>query len=284
MFLPSSYTGYHNGSGFLKILTPDKERTMKPSGDGIGDRYQQETKYYRGHMGGGFLDWSTQPETYKRCAHRQGEIPLPEPEQEGGAPVWTTITKRCSQREFIEEPIPLAYLSQLLWATQGITHSLFDYPFRACPSAGALYPIETYVAVNRVEGLAPGIYHFYGPDHLLEVLMQRSFGKDLAEAALGQDMVRRAAVVFIWTAVVHRSKWKYKERGYRYIYLDGGHIGQNLYLAATALDLGCCTIGALYDEEVNQLIGVDGRQETVVYMGAVGKVQRSKPRPLGAKP
>jgi len=78
--------------------------------------------------------------------------------------------------------------------------------------------------------------------------------------------------VFIWTAVVQRSKWKYKERGYRYIYLDGGHIGQNLYLAATALELGCCTIGALFDEEVNELIGVDGTEETVVYMGAVGKV------------
>jgi SagB-type dehydrogenase family enzyme len=107
---------------------------------------------------------------------------------------------------------------------------------------------------------------------LLETIAQGSFGRDLAEAALGQDMVRTASVVFIWTAIVQRSKWKYRERAYRYIYLDGGHIGQNLYLAASALNLGCCTIGALFDEEVNQLIGVDGKEETVVYMGAVGKV------------
>jgi SagB-type dehydrogenase family enzyme len=72
--------------------------------------------------------------------------------------------------------------------------------------------------------------------------------------------------------VVERTKWKYRERGYRYIYLDAGHIGQNLYLAAASLGLGCCTIGAFYDDEVNQLIGVDGQQETVVYLGAVGRV------------
>jgi len=245
---------------------------MNESHEGIGDRYQRETKYLEGRMGEGFLDWSKQPRTHKRCENRQGEIPLPEPQLEEGAPLWTIIRKRRSQRDFTQEPLSLSQLSQLLWATQGITHTALDYPFRACPSAGALYPIETYLAVNNVEGLIPGIYHFYGPKHLLEVLVQGSFGRDLVEAALGQDMVRTASVVFIWTAVVQRSKWKYRERGYRYIYLDGGHIGQNLYLTATALDLGCCTIGALYDDEVNRLIGVDGTDETVVYMGAVGRV------------
>jgi SagB-type dehydrogenase family enzyme len=244
---------------------------MNQPAEGIGDRYQRETKYMRGRMGGGFLDWSKQPEIYKRCDHRQGEILLPDPQWEGGIPVWTVMRKRRSQREFTQEPMPLPHLCQLLSATQGITHTAFGHPFRACPSAGALYPIETYLVVNCVEGLTPGLYHYYVPKHLLEVLAQRSFGRDLAEAALGQNMVRTASVVFIWTAVVQRSKWKYRERGYRYIYLDAGHIGQNLYLAATALDLGCCTIGALYDEDVNQLIGVDGTEETVVYMGAVGK-------------
>ena len=246
---------------------------MNQPPEGIGDRYQRETKYSRGRLGGGFLDLSTQPETFKRCERRQGEIVLPEPELEGGAPLWTAIRRRRSRREFSSEPISLPQLSQLLWATQGITHSARDYPFRACPSAGALYPIETYLVVNNVEELSAGIYHFYVPKHLLEILAQGAFGRDLAQAALGQHMVRRAAVVFVWTTVVQRSKWKYQERGYRYIYLDGGHIGQNLYLAATALDLGCCTIGALFDEEVNQLISVDGKEETVIYMGAVGRMQ-----------
>lgn len=246
---------------------------MKQPSEAIGDRYQQETKYFRDRMGGGFLDWSKQPETHKRFKDRQGEILLPEPQREGGAPVWTVVRNRRSQREFTQEPIALSHLSQLLWAIQGVTQTEFGYALRACPSAGALYPIETYLVVNKVEGLMPGLYHFYIPRHLLEVLARGTFGRDLAEAALGQDMVRTASVVLIWTAVVQRSKWKYRERGYRYIYLDAGHIGQNLYLAASALELGCCTIGALFDDEVNRLIGVDGKAETVVYMGAVGKVQ-----------
>ncbi len=85
-------------------------------------------------------------------------------------------------------------------------------------------------------------------------------------------MAKEAAVVFVWTAVVERTKWKYRERGYRYLYLDAGHIGQNLYLAAASLRLGCCTIGAFYDDEVNQLIGVDGKEETAIYLGAVGHI------------
>ncbi|NIO03495.1 MAG: SagB/ThcOx family dehydrogenase [Proteobacteria bacterium] len=246
---------------------------MSQPSESIGDRYQQETKYFRNRMGGGFLDWSKQPETHKRCEGRQGEINLPEPQGEGGEPVWTVIRRRRSAREFTREPISLTQLSQLLWAIQGITHTEFGYTFRACPSAGALYPIETYLVVNHVEGLMPGVYHFYIPEHQLEVLAQGSFSREISEAALGQDMARRASVVLVWTAVVQRSKWKYKERGYRYIYLDAGHIGQNLYLAASALELGCCTIGALFDEEVNGLIGVDGEEETVVYMAAVGKVE-----------
>jgi SagB-type dehydrogenase family enzyme len=104
------------------------------------------------------------------------------------------------------------------------------------------------------------------------LLEEGDLGSRAAAAALDQPMAEQAAVVFIWTAVVERAKWKYLERAYRYIYMDAGHIGQNLYLAATALGLGCCAIGALYDEEVNRLVGADGVNETAVYMACVGKV------------
>ncbi|MBW2059630.1 MAG: SagB/ThcOx family dehydrogenase [Deltaproteobacteria bacterium] len=245
---------------------------MNQPREGIGDRFQRETRYIRGQMEGGYLDWSRRPGIYKRSDPHQEGISLPEPREEGGEPLWTVINKRCSSRDFTRDPISLLDLSQLLWATQGITHTASGQALRACPSAGALYPVETYVAANRVEELAPGIYHYYVPRHLLEPVARRVTMNELASAALGQRMVTTASVVFIWTAVVQRSKWKYRERGYRYIYLDAGHIGQNLYLAATALNLGCCTIGALFDEEVDRLLGVDGKEETVVYMGAVGKI------------
>jgi len=94
----------------------------------------------------------------------------------------------------------------------------------------------------------------------------------LASAALNQDLIARCGATFVWTAVIPRTKWKYRERCYRYIYLDAGHIGENLYLAVEALGLGCCTIGAFYDEEINQLIGVDGIEETTIYLGVVGQI------------
>jgi SagB-type dehydrogenase family enzyme len=163
-------------------------------------------------------------------------------------------------------------LSQLIWATQGITRRVRGFDFRACPSAGALYPIETYVVVNWVEGLLPGVYHYSVRAEELVFLREGLFGPALRDAGLGQEMLAEAASVFVWSAVVERSKWKYRERAYRYIYMDAGHIGQNLYLAATSMGLGCCTVGAFFDEEVNSLIGADGDNEIAVYLGVVGRI------------
>jgi SagB-type dehydrogenase family enzyme len=97
------------------------------------------------------------------------------------------------------------------------------------------------------------------------------FSLQIAQAALDQDIAREAAVVFVWVAVIDRSRQKYRQRAYRYIYLDCGHIGQNLYLAATAMGLGCCGIAAFFDDEVNNLIEVDGLEETAIYLASVGK-------------
>jgi SagB-type dehydrogenase family enzyme len=121
--------------------------------------------------------------------------------------------------------------------------------------------------------MAAGIYHYDVEEAQLVLQREGNYGREASEAALGQELVANAGAVFVWTAMVERSKWKYRERAYRYIYLDVGHIGQNLYLAATALDLGCCTIGAFYDEEVDRLVGVDGEKEISVYMGAVGRME-----------
>jgi len=162
-------------------------------------------------------------------------------------------------------------LSQLLWATQGITARTSYYSFRTAPSAGALYPVETYVLVNRVVGLSAGIYHYDVRRHRLEVLRKGNSGAELTRAALGQEMIREAAFVFIWTAVVARTRRKYSDRAYRYIYMEAGHICQNAYIAAEALGLGCCAVGAFFDSEVNSLIGIDGKDEVSLYLCAVGR-------------
>jgi len=164
----------------------------------------------------------------------------------------------------------LETLARLVWSVGGVRERQGGFLFRVVPSAGALYPVETYIMANRVEGLEKGIYHLYVPTFSLELVEAGDRSEALAQAALGQGMVYQAAVVFLWTAVIDRCRIKYGERAFRYIYLDAGHMGQNLYLAATAMGLGCCTVGALFDDEVNEILDVDGEEETVIYLGAVG--------------
>lgn len=188
----------------------------------------------------------------------------------GGAPLYDVLQTRRSHRNFDREPISLAVLSQMVWAAQGATAQIQHMLLRTAPSAGALYPVETYLVVNRITELAAGVYHFYLPDWNLHAVRTGDFGEQLASAALGQNLVAQCAVVFCFTSVIERSKWKYGERGYRYMYLDAGHIGQNLALAAQAQGLACCMIGAFFDDEINALLGVDGESETILYLGCVG--------------
>lgn len=237
----------------------------------IGDLFQEETRYNRAKMTRHSLDWEHQPEPVKRYP-AANFIKLPTPEKQEGPGLWQILQNRRSQRRFKPQSITLQQLSQLLWAIQGVTKQQGPYYFRTAPSAGALYPIETYLMISRIEGVEAGFYHYVVVQHGLEQLKTGDFASETAQAALDQSMVRTAPVTFIWTAIFQRSKWKYHQRAYRYIYLDAGHIAQNLALAAVGMGLGSCQIAALYDEEVNRLIGVDGKEESVVYMSVVGVV------------
>ena len=236
--------------------------------EGVGDIFQQETKYQRGHLPGGYLDWASKPETYKRYPSAP-KVQLEPPKVESGAPLWEVMGRRRSVRTFKKEPLAKSELSQLLWAAQGIIHP--KYGFRTAPSAGALYPVETYLVVNSIEQIEPGVYHYAVDRYELEQLRAGDFRLQVAQSALDQEMVYHANVVFIWTAVFARSKWKYRQRAYRYIYLDAGHIAQNVALAAVARNLGSCQIGALYDDEVNALLDVNGTEESAIYMTVVGR-------------
>jgi len=144
------------------------------------------------------------------------------------------------------------------------------YKFRNAPSAGALYPIETYSFAKNVDGLERGLYHYNVKSHLLEKLDAGDFSFSLAKACLGQEMLLSAAAIFVWSGIFFRSKWKYKQRAYRYVYLDCGHIAQNLALCASALGLGSCQVGAFYDDELNDILGLDGEQESAIYLSVVG--------------
>jgi SagB-type dehydrogenase family enzyme len=236
---------------------------------GIGDLFQEETKYQRDRLPGGQLEWSRKPDTYKQYPDNP-RLPLPPPRIQGGAPLWDILSKRRSERDFLPKPVAAHQVSQLLWAAQGITAEQFGYKFRTVPSAGALYPVETYLVINHVEGIPQGVYHYSVTEHCLEQVKEGDCRVTIARAALDQRIGYDANLVFAWTAVLERCKWKYKQRAFRYIYLDAGHIAQTVALAAVALELGSCQIAALYDEEVNDLLGVDGNEETAIYLTVVG--------------
>jgi SagB-type dehydrogenase family enzyme len=244
---------------------------MKINSDNYGDNFQQKSKYKKGKLSQYYLDWERKPKTYKVYSNAITYITLPSPEFDESISFWNVIKNRQSTRSFKNKYLSLMDLSLLLFGITGLTRKYPHFAFRTVPSAGGLYPIETYPIVNNVEGLDSGIYHYNILEHTLELLKIGDFRKEVAEGCLGQIMAYKSAVNFLWTAVIDRSKWKYLQRCYRYIYLDAGHIGQNLYLIAESLGLGACTIGAIYDDELNRLLDIDGLNESTIYVGVLGK-------------
>ncbi|HSV99156.1 MAG TPA: SagB/ThcOx family dehydrogenase [Sedimentisphaerales bacterium] len=235
----------------------------------VSDEFQQQTKYRPDMMGTKVVRRGSRPELYKTYPQsKKVSLPMFEPE------VLMTLDRilgdRKSVRSYQPKPLSLGQLSYLLWASNGIQRIEQGYEFRTAPSAGALYPIETYIVANDVSELEPGVYHYGLRNHELEQIRTGGVREAIAAAALGQTICARAPVVFAWTAIFARSTCKYGQRAYRYIYLDAGHIAENLALAAVSLDLGTCQIGALFDDEVNKLLGVNGVEESIVYMSVVG--------------
>lgn len=180
------------------------------------------------------------------------------------------LQHRRSRRTFSQDPLPLQSLAYMLWAGQGITASAGSHRLRTSPSAGALYPIETYVSAQNVDQLPVGIYHFNVTEFELEQLAPGNQGDELALACLNQQFLAQAAAVIVWTAVYRRNFCKYGDRGLRYIFADVGHICQNVLLAAEATGNNACPVAAFFDNEMNQLLAVDGREESVVYLAGVG--------------
>ncbi|ASJ15817.1 nitroreductase [Thermococcus chitonophagus] len=194
-------------------------------------------------------------------------IKLPEPRLKGDMSVEEAIAKRRSIRKYRNELLTLQELSQLLWAAQGITEP--NRKFRAAPSAGATYPFEVYVVVGKVKGLEPGIYHYDPFSHSIRLVKRGDFRKALQKAALNQAWVGSAAIDIVLVAYYERTTKYYGERGKMYVHMEAGHIGQNIYLQATALNLGTVAVGAFYEDQVAEILGVDG---VPLYIFPVGKI------------
>ena len=183
-----------------------------------------------------------------------GFVELPSPETTDTMSVEEAIQRRRSIRSYAVEPLSLQDISQLMWAAQGITDPAGN--LRAAPSAGATYPLEVYVVVGRscVIELDEGLYRYDLYKHQLEYILKDDLRSSLAEAASGQGWVREAPINVVIAAVYERTISRYGERGIRYVHMEAGHVGQNLYLLAVARGLGMVVVGAFHDDQVQGLL------------------------------
>ncbi len=192
------------------------------------------------------------------------EIKLPKPKEKGFTSIEETLNKRRSVRDYKRGPLSLEQVSQLLWAASG--GNLYR---RTAPSAGATYPLETYLVSGEVEGLIPVIYHYSSSGHSLEMTKEQDVRNRLSRAALGQEMIEEAPVNIIIAADYGRTTGHYGQRGNRYVHMEVGHVGQNVSLQAIALGLGTVMIGAFEDEQVKEVLGI---KEEPLYIIPVGKI------------
>lgn len=206
-------------------------------------------------------------------------VPLPKGPQVSETPLGQELRKmvlnRRSVRRFTGQAISLNEISVLMRNTYGITgRQTLQYNIeqilRAVPSGGALYPLELYVASFNVEGLEPGIYHYNVQKHSLEHVRSGQFQTELGRAFFYEEVFKNVSAQVIITGVLKRSYLKYGERSYRFMTLEAGHVGQNLVLSAVANNLGCLMLGGYIDDDVNNILQIDGVNESTLYGAAIG--------------
>lgn len=247
-------------------------------------RYEQQRKFLKSNFSE-FNNKETDrakgvpaPPSVKEYHSSDNLISLPEVSNKviTNSDIYKCIKERRSTRFYAEEPISLLELSYLLWATQGITGNKGGLTLRTVPCSGATHTFETYLFITNVEGLEKGIYRYLPLEHKLVLLSLLDTIDDKIDAVtLEQPFVpnfaKKSGVLFVWSTTPYRSEWKFDITAHKKILIDVGHICQNLYLAGESIGAGTCAIG-IYDQKmIDELLELDGEEEFVVYLAAVGK-------------
>ncbi len=239
------------------------------AGSDVGVIYHQWSKPGIIDALGSVANWGPAPELYKAYPGAP-VVALPAPRIDGGLAAGEAIARRRSHRAYADRPMTQAELSRVLHLTSGISADRWGHARRTAPSSGALYPIEVYAVVHRVEGIESGVYHYAYREHALEQVRSGDFREHVVEQGIGQEFLGECGAVLFLTMILQRMRPKYQDRSYRYGLLEAGHLGENAYIAATSMGLGACGIGAFMDDAMNDMLGVDGVEEAAVYMLAVG--------------
>lgn len=183
------------------------------------------------------------------------------------------LLARKSDRVYTQKSISLLELSYLLFMTQGVKEIRGNNyaTLRPVACGGARHEFETYLLVKSVEGLKPGKYHYLPMTHELEYLGPiENIGETIDKSVAGQTWAVKSSVVFYWSIIPYRCEWRYSFDAHRAALMDAGHIGQNMYLASTALGLGTCTLASFDRKYCDELFGLDGEEEFTVYAAPVG--------------
>lgn len=188
-------------------------------------------------------------------------IELPSPETDGATSVERAIATRASRRSFARTPVATADASQVLWATQGVTHESDGVEMRAAPSAGATYPLVAFleVAPDGSEGLETGLYRYEPTGHALEVALETAVHDDLTRAALSQEVVRDAPMTIVLAAEYDRTRAQYPDHGDRYVHMEAGHAAENVHLVCQSRGLNTCPVGAFSDADVTDVLDLPDR-------------------------
>jgi len=191
--------------------------------------------------------------------------------------IYTCIKERRSTRFYSDQPISLEELSYLLWATQGITSTnKGGLTLRTVPCSGATHSFESYLLIRNVENIPKGVYRYLPVEHKLLFMfeldeLENKIDNITLDQPFAPNFANKAAVLFLWSTTPYRSEWKYDITAHKKILIDIGHVCQNLYLASESINAGTCAIG-IYDQSlVDKLLKLDGDDEFVIYLAAVGK-------------
>jgi SagB-type dehydrogenase family enzyme len=197
-----------------------------------------------------------------------------DPIEPNAASLSETIYNRRTIREITDQPLSLDRLGRVLIDTNGVTgkeeNAGISLMLRSSPSGGALYPTEIYVFCNNVVNAPSGLYHFNSLTMELVLIAPEQSGEELAHICCDQSLAKTVPAVIIFTSVIQRSLRKYGARGYRYALLEIGHAAQNMLLSCSAYGLACMTTGGFYDDQLNMFLGVDGNDETAMYVAFIG--------------
>jgi|ERR1700733_799581 len=249
----------------------------------IAETYHENTKLQRGTVPVNqspdnyeVREFEAMARAYKRY-RLHPQTPLPRAPTEAARESFAqVVAKRRSNRKFGSGQLELSEIAAIMQWSYGVTGGA-RIPgggvqrFRAAPSAGALYPAEIYLGVRAIRGLEPGVYHYEVEANSLALLSRGSPAERLYDICCGQEYARQSAAVVLISGVFERTKRKYGDRGYRYVLLDIGHLGQNLYLACASLDLAMVTTCGFFDDEAADLLGIDGCDEGVLYVAFIGR-------------